>query len=297
MIDQAKALRSRMSKSKDLDLGINEVATQERDIQIYAIASGKGGVGKTNFVVNMAISMQKLGKKVLIIDTDFGFANIDVICGLTPKYSLQDVLFHDVLLKDIVLEGPEGIKIIPGGGNALEISSLTQENQLLLQRQFVELDDVDVILVDTGAGISKLLILYVMFAKELIMVTTPEPTSLTDAYSFLKVIDKYRIKKSVRIVVNRVLDEAEAIRTFQLLESTTARFLEKVKLELLGYVRDDRCVSDSVKAQKPFVKKFPDSNPSKDIMSIARILCDCKDQKAKVKSIQDVFQRLVRVFT
>jgi len=293
MGDQAAKLRS-MLIEKTLTKK-NEVKHKQQDIKIYAVSSGKGGVGKTNIVLNTAIALQRMGKRVLIIDTDFGFSNVDVLCGLTPNKSFQDVLSGDASLQEVIIEGPEGIKIIPGGSDVSDLKTVSQDHQKVLQVQFQALNDVDIILIDTGAGLTKTLMQYVMFAKELLLVITPEPTAITDAYNFLKVIDQYKLKKSVHLVVNRAESEAEGRKTFLLMEETIQRFLS-ISVTYAGCVKDERNVSLAVKKQTPFVIKYANSQASKDIKKLAFYLLGNID-RIEVKSIQDVFNRLVRVFS
>ncbi|MTI65704.1 MAG: MinD/ParA family protein [Firmicutes bacterium] len=287
-MDQAQKLRNLVKVNKDND-------NNNKDIKIYTIASGKGGVGKTNVVVNTAITLQKKGKNVLIIDADLGLANIDVILGVSPKYTLYDVLFKDIDLNDALLRGPKGIKIIPGGSGVLEMTTLSVDKQEELAKEFLKLKDIDTILIDTGAGISKNLLSFVTFSQELIIVTTPEPTSLTDAYSVMKVISKYNLKKDIKIIINRVPNEKMAKSTFNTLKKTAKNFLN-INLDNLGYILDDVRVMNSVMKQEPFVLGYPRCLASKCIYSITDKLLNGKKSLKKINSIQEVYNRLIKVF-
>lgn len=289
MMDQAKKLRDMVKQNTN---NINKV---KNEIKIYTIASGKGGVGKSNVVVNLAISMQKKGKKVLIIDADLGLANIDVLLGLYPEYTLYDVLFKGVSLEDAILKGPDGIKIIPGGSGVMEMASLDIGKQENIAKEFLKLKDIDTILIDTGAGISKNLLSFITFSQEVIIVTTPEPTSLTDAYSVLKVLSQYNLKNNVKVIINRAVDEIKGKRTYDTLRETAHNFL-KINLEYIGHIIDDSRVGSSVMEQVPFVIGYPKSLASKCIYSITDKLLGEKESIHKIKTIQEVYNRLIKVF-
>lgn len=291
MMDQAGKLRKLMEKNK----GVKEKNKDEKVIEIYTIASGKGGVGKTNLVVNMAISLQKKGRNVLVIDADLGLANVDVILGMYPKYTLYDVLFHNKSLKETIIYGPEGIKVIPGGSGILEMANLDVQKQETILKEFLNLGDVDTILIDTGAGLSKNLLSFITFSQELIVVTTPEPTALTDAYSVIKVLSQYNFKKHIKVVINRVPSRFAAQSTFEKLEVTSKKFLQ-VDLENLGYILDDIRVVRSVMNQVPFIIQHPHCLASKCIDSITDKFIHEKKQGHQIKTIQEVLNRLIKVF-
>lgn len=289
-MDQAESLRALVKKN----LKKSSSKTQ-RDIGIYTIASGKGGVGKTNVVVNLAIALQKRGKKVLIIDADLGMANVDVVLGVFPKYTLYDVLFHNHPFEDALITGPQGIKILPGGSGMMDMVNLEVERQEAIAREFLTLEDIDIILIDTGAGISKNSLSFIAFSQELIIVTTPEPTSLTDAYGIIKILEKYKFKKSIKVIINRSAEASQAKNTFEKLKRTCDRFLQ-LQLESLGYILDDFHVSRSVMEQVPFIIQYPHCTASKCIHDIADQFTGRKRAKRKIRSIQEVYHRLIKVF-
>lgn len=266
-----------------------------RSIEIFTITSGKGGVGKTNIAVNLAIALQRRGKRVLIIDADLGMANVDVVLGLYPKHTLYDVLFHEYPLKDTVIEGFEGIKILPGGSGIMEMATLDVQQQEKVARQFLAFEDIDVILIDTGAGISKNSLSFIAFSQELILITTPEPTSLTDAYSVIKILVKYNLKKNIKVIVNRCPDAASGENTFEKLNNTSKIFLNK-PLEKMGYIMEDAKVVQSVMNQVPFIIRHPHCNASKCIEQIADEFTGIKGGISKLSSIQQVYHRLLKVF-
>lgn len=289
MIDQAHKLRKLIKNSKT-----NE-NNKDKDIKIYAIASGKGGVGKTNFVVNTAIALQRKGNNVLIIDSDIGFANVDIVLGLTAKYTINDALNNNVPLKDVILKGPEGISIIPGGTGIKEMVNINDEQKVFLAEEFKKLEDIDIILIDTQAGISKNLLAFITFSKEIVIVTTPEPTAITDAYSILKIVDNYKLKKRAKVVINRAKSLTEANKTFDTLKNTAQSFLN-IKLENLGYILDDVRVNSSVMYQEPFLIKYPKSSASKCVSVIADKLSDEDNTIYKIGTMHEVYNRLLKVF-
>ncbi len=275
---------------------VSPLAEASEGIRIMAVCSGKGGVGKTNVVLNLAIELQRQGKRALIIDTDFGFTNIDVMCGLVAPYSLQNVLSGEKELRDIIVEGPEGVTIIPGGNDVVQLTDMCEAHKQVFEAQFSQLEDVDVLLIDMGAGVSKTALLYAMFAQDILLVVTPEPTSLTDAYSLLKTMEWSHFEKRVNVVVNRAAHEEEAHKTFKQLEATVNRYLEHIQLEYVSYIHDDRAVSAAVKAQMPFVMKSPESQPARDISRLAATLFFENQTKSRLTSMKQVLGRLMRVF-
>ena len=276
-------------------LELDSQMEEAKNVRVVAVCSGKGGVGKTNFTLNLGLTEQKAGKNVLIIDIDFGFTNIDVLCGAMPSYTLQDVIRGERTIEEVVVEGPQGIKFIAGGKDALELMNSAGRHQEILKKELSKLSDIDIILIDAGAGINKSLILYTMFAQDLVVVINPEPTSYSDAYQFIKVIDKYEIKKEVGVVVNRAQNESEASNSFAILSTTVGKFLD-IKLNYLGMVREDKCVLNAVKSQTPFVIKYPNASPSRDILKVSRELFN-KNEPVEGKSFNQVLNRFMQVFS
>lgn len=292
MTDQAQSLRN-MMQQKHQNTVDNRAAN--KDVKIYTVASGKGGVGKTNFTVNIAIELQKRGKQVLIIDADLGMANVDVLIGIFPKITLYDVLFKGKSLQEAIIEGPGGIRIIPGGSGILQMTQLTSSQINSLAEDFLKLSDVDVIFVDTGAGISKNLLSFVTFSKETIIVTTPEPTALTDAYGVIKTISEIGLKKNIKIVVNRATSKNMAVNTFERLRDTVHSFLS-IRVEDLGYILDDTRVSNAVMERKAFQFQYPNSIAAKCVEQIADKMLEQESTNAKVTTISEVYNRLIKVF-
>lgn len=277
-------------------LSNQQLEAEPKEIKIMAVCSGKGGVGKSNFSLNTGLAIQEQGKNVLIIDLDVGFTNIDVLCGIggTP-YTLEDVIEGRKTLKEAIVTGPNGIQFIAGGSDALGVKDLNEDHKKIFKEQLLQLENIDVILIDMGAGVTRMSLLYTMFAQELILLATPEPTSVTDAYAFLRIIDQYQLKNKVKVVLNRVSNEKEALNTFELLKLTTQKFL-KLDLNYLGCIRDDKDVQACIKAQKPFLIKAPKCLASSDVRLISRELMESKDGMKKPKTMKEVVQRFFHVF-
>ncbi|MFT9494990.1 MinD/ParA family protein [Anaerosolibacter sp.] len=274
MNDQAQKLREIINslKRNNLDTVTDQekiTAINERDARVITITSGKGGVGKSNFTLNLGLALRNLGFSVTILDADLGLANIDVIIGLIPKYSLAHVIRKEKSIEEVMVEGPQGIKIISGGSGLRELVNLTEEqiNHLIENLKTIG-RETDFILIDTGAGINHSVLSFVNATDEIIIVTTPEPTSITDAYAMIKNIVAEGVDKRIRLLINRVDNNQEGLDIYNKLNTAAQRFLN-ITLEQLGYLYDDTAVSKSVKAQRPFILNYPNSLVSQGIHSIA----------------------------
>lgn len=261
--------------------------------RVVAVTSGKGGVGKSNLVVNLALALAGMGQRVIIFDADLGMANAEVILGLAPRYSIYDYLYNNKDLEQIITDGPGQIKIISGGSGFLELANLTNQQTKKLQDSFARLEnEADFVLVDTGAGISKNVLGFLAAADEVVVVVTPEPTSFTDAYGLIKVLSKYKVHNKIMVVVNRAENILEAIRTFNRMEFAVNRFLSS-SLLFLGTVYEDKRVVQAVKRQIPFYMLQPNSRASHCVMSIAKkLLAEGKE----VQGINGFIGKLLRLF-
>lgn len=262
MLDQAESLRRLINNEK------SSVTKQNRSSKIITVTSGKGGVGKSNFVVNLGISLQKKGKKVLIFDADIGMGNDDVLMGIYPRYSLFDVI-KGKEIEDIIEDGPCGIKLLAGGSGINQIEDLKQEERDLFLKKLESLDGFDYILMDTGAGINRSVLAFIACCEEVIIITTPEPTSLTDAYSLVKATDHFNIKNKAKVIVNRAFNDAEGQETFNNFQSAVNKFL-KVEVSYLGCILDDKKLVQGVRQQIPFIISYPNSDAAKGINEISK---------------------------
>ncbi|MBE0447941.1 MAG: MinD/ParA family protein [Actinobacteria bacterium] len=237
--------------------------------RIIAVSSGKGGVGKSNLVINLGIALAMRGKKVMVLDADLGLANIDVLLGINPKYTLQHLVDGGKTMQEILINGPHSLKIVPGGSGIPELANLSDDKRQKLIENFVELDsEADLALIDTGAGISKNVIAFIIAAREAIIITTPEPTAITDAYGLIKVITQRDIDVDIKIVINMVSSEKEGREIAGRIVMATKQFLNK-QIEILGYVTSDPLVNASVRKQEPLILGYPGARASKCIRQIA----------------------------
>ncbi|HHV77152.1 MAG TPA: MinD/ParA family protein [Syntrophothermus lipocalidus] len=272
MKDQAERLRL-MAKSLKTRIE-NDLVRGMKHTRVVVVTSGKGGVGKTNLALNLALALAESGLRIVLLDADMGLANVDIILGLAPKYNLYHVIRGEKGIKEIILHGPCGLEIIPGGSGIQELANLPEEALQAVIRDLGRLDgEYDLMIIDTGAGISNSVLSYVTAADDIVVVTTPEPTSLTDAYGIIKAASNRQARGAVYIVVNRVETETEGILVAQKLISVGERFLG-VEMKLLGCLVEDRAVEVAVKNQQPFLVSHPNSQVSRNVRDIARKLHD-----------------------
>lgn len=284
MLDQAQRLRQLAAKSESSDKA-----------RIITVTSGKGGVGKSNFVVNLSIALSQMGKKVLIFDADVGMGNDDVLMGFLPRYNVFDVIFKDKEIEEVLVSGPYGVKLLPGGSGLTKIEELTNEQREGFINKLQTLSGLDYIIMDTGAGINRSVLGFVACCEELIVLTTPEPTSLTDAYSLLKAINHFKIKKSAKVVINRAMDVKEAMLTYNKYNNAVSNFL-KIRLEYLGSVAEDRKLVQAVRSQQPFIVAYPNCEASQDINIIAKKLIGAEDKEQRI-GVQGLFKKLFNIFS
>jgi flagellar biosynthesis protein FlhG len=254
MADQAEKLREIMQTRKD-DTGPNT--------RIITVSSGKGGVGKTNIAINLALSYAELGKKVTVMDADLGLANVNVVLGVIPKYNLYHVIRQQKKMKDIIMDTNYGIKIVAGASGFSKIANLSEDERKIFIRELDELATADVIIIDTGAGVSNNVISFIAAADDVIIVTTPEPTAITDAYGIIKIIatEIDNLDLGLKLVVNRVNSVSEGKRVAERVISIASNFLN-IKVDYLGFVYNDKLVHNAVIKQKPFFSIDPHSKAS-----------------------------------
>ncbi len=266
MTDQASRLR-------DLAQGQAPESTLF-NCRVVAITSGKGGVGKTNVVAGLAVSLARLRQRVIVLDADFGLANLDILLGLSPKYTLEHVLRGERVLEEILVEGPEGIRILPASSGIQELTRLDTSSELRLVQGLQRVSaTADWLLIDTAAGIHDSVVKLLMAAQEVILVTTPEPTSLVDAYAMVKVIHLRDPNKPFWLLVNNGQGQDEAEETIAQLQAATERFLGR-SLNVLGMVPADPFLLQSVRQQRCVADVFPRSPSARAFTQIARVLFD-----------------------
>ena len=285
MLDQAESLRQ-LAQAKEGDVGKTKIIT---------VTSGKGGVGKSNFVVNLGISLQMKNKKVLIFDADIGMGNDDVLMGVYPRYNIFDVI-KGMKIEDIIVEGPFGINLLAAGSGVNQVEDLNSEQRNLFLSKLEALSGYDYILMDTGAGINRSVLAFIACSEELIILTTPEPTALTDAYSLIKASDSFKIKDSAHIVVNKAFDIKEGIETFDRFKSVVDKFLS-VKVTYLGCILEDRSLVKSVKNQVPVIIGYPKSDVSRSIEKISEALISSNVESKNVFGAKELFKKLFNIFS
>ncbi len=242
----------------------------KRRTHIIAITSGKGGVGKTNIVANLGYALRKSGKKVLILDSDFGLGNLDVLLGLAPRYNLSHVISGEKKVSQIILDGPGGIKILPAASGIQELTNLNNEQKLKIINNIDSIiGDYDFLLIDTAAGITSNVLYFNVSAQQIVVVVTPEPTSITDAYALMKVLSLQYNEKNFKLLVNCVADELEAREVFNQISKVADRFLN-ISIEYLGKVAGDKNVKIGVKKQKIISELAPASPASQDFKVLAK---------------------------
>ena len=238
--------------------------------RIVAVTSGKGGVGKTNIVTNLALALARQGVRVLVVDGDLGLANVDLLLGVAPQYDLQDVILGQRSVRDVVFEGPDGIHVLPASSGVEELANLDEFRTECLIRSLGELEDeIDLILIDSPSGIGKNAISMVQVADQILVVTTPEPTSFSDAYAMIKVLSRRPLRCVPSLLVNQAGSEDEALSVARRVRTVAKRFLN-LDVEYWGCVLADESVAKSVQRQEPFLSTYPYSPAASCIYSLAR---------------------------
>lgn len=276
-MDQAQNLRNIVKNNLKSGAG-----TKSR---LITVTSGKGGVGKTSVSINLAIQFRLQGKSVIIFDADFGLANIEVMFGAIPKYNLSDLVYRGRDLKDIIIKGPMDIGFISGGSGISGFGDLTKDQVMYLVYKIKELESMaDVIIVDTGAGISSMVMDFVVVSDEVLLVTTPEPTSITDSYSLLKALNRHkdfnRELTKIKVIANKVRNYEEGINLYNKLNVVVGKFL-KINIDFLGIIETDENMQKSVIQQKPICMAYPGSKGARDFEQLAGVLLETKAPQAE----------------
>ncbi|WP_126426407.1 MinD/ParA family protein [Brevibacillus marinus] len=261
MRDQAERLREKVQQT---------AAHGGRQTRLITVTSGKGGVGKSNVTLNFALGLVETGQKVVVFDVDLGLANLDVLMGISARYHLLDILYKDVTLWEIMEKGPQGLEFIAGGSGFTQFLQLDEQKigKLLDQLSLLQ-GYADTVLLDTGAGISKESMQFILCSDEVFLVTTPEPTAITDAYAVIKMIHSRNPHTQIKLIINRSSSPREAKHTADKLTMVAKKFLG-MDVQTLGFVDDDPAVSLAVKQQRPFLMAYPHSQAAKSIRSLVR---------------------------
>ncbi|MBQ4057747.1 MAG: MinD/ParA family protein [Lachnospiraceae bacterium] len=287
-MDQADKLREKVELLKE----------QAPSARVITVTSGKGGVGKTSLSVNLALQLRQQGKKVVILDADFGLANVEIMLGIRPQYNLADLIFNNKSIEEIITEGPLGVGFISGGSGVQDLVNLDKEKLKKLIAKLVKLDSLyDVIIIDTGAGIADSVIEFVLSSPEVLLVVTPEPTSITDAYSLLKAVNRKkefkRDQKSIKVVANRVNNPEEGQEIFDKIRLVVSKFLN-IELEYLGYIPMDKQLITAVLEQKPISIHNPESESALRIRNICGKLLDKSFKEVEKIGIAKVLLNFIK---
>ena len=261
-------------------------------LRVLAVSSGKGGVGKTTIVANLACALSKRGKKVLVVDTDLGLNNIDILLGLTSKKHIGHVLSGKSNVEDIILHGPEGIHVLPAGNGLQELTQLEPEKKMTLMGELDRISgDYEFLIFDTSAGISSNVTFFCSVAHEIFLIATTEPTSLTDVYALMKVLHTKHSQKHFRLIINSVSSEREAQGVYRNLTAVADRFLNGVYVEYLGYILRDPNVSKAIRQQKAFLEIYPFSKFSRCMNELAEKILKEKPKSLSGEDRQSYFWR------
>jgi len=288
-MDQAQQLRN-IIKAKD--------QKQIKAARVITITSGKGGVGKSNLAVNLAVQLRKQGKKVIILDADFGLANIEVMFGVIPKHNLSSMIYHGKSIREVISPGPMDIGFVSGGNGVLGLNNLNKEQIMMLVKSISELNELaDVIIIDTGAGVSDQVLEFVLASPEVLLVTTPEPSSLTDSYSLLKAL--YRNPKfveggtTIHVVANRVHSVEDGQMVYEKLKSVVEQFLNG-NINYLGMIPQDAALERAVRQQKIVSLSEPNSDCAKAFEVLTTNLLEGTHHLAPMRrGIGQIFSQLL----
>lgn len=272
---------------------------QQHAARVITITSGKGGVGKSSVSVNLAIELCKLGKRVIIWDADFGLANVEVMLGIRPAYTLADLMYRGKTLREIIAIGPENVGFISGGSGIQELVNLSKDQIINMSQYLYELDELaDIIMIDTSAGIADNVIEFLIASSEILLVATPEPTSITDAYALLKTLnqklDHMTEKPDIKMIANRVNSIKEGKELFQKLDTVIQKFLD-IKVGYLGAIPQDIHVEKAIMQQRPISIAYPKVKASEAISDLAKMINENEIIEQKMRGgVLKLFSNLIR---
>ena len=267
MADQAEKLRELVKAGAGPDVATGPSGAKKT--RIITITSGKGGVGKTNMAVNLAISFARIGKKVTLLDADLGLANVNVILGVIPKYTLYHMIRQQKTMKEIITDTEYGIQFVAGASGFTKIANLSDDERKSFIQEMLALADADILIIDTSAGVSKNVLDFVAAADDTLIITTPEPTAITDAYGIIKIIatEFNNTNMGLKLVVNRVDSVIEGKKVAERVISIANQFLN-IKVDYLGFIFEDPLVQSSVLKQRPFTVVDPKGKAAQCLMNI-----------------------------
>lgn len=268
--------------------------SSRRRIRVISVTSGKGGVGKTSVVANLALALCRMDQRVLVLDADLGLANLDVMLGLNPRYTIDHLLRGERSLEEILIEGPGGFKLLPAASGIPELTELDHTQRLLLLDELDALKDrFDVLLIDTGAGISSNVMYFNYAAMEKVVIVTNEPTSLTDAYALIKVLTSRYKQKRFKVLVNATQNGNEAERIYRHLSLVVDQFLGSPSLDYLGWIPFDRQMPMAVRKQRAVLDCFPEAPSSGRLLKVASALMASKGVSGLDGDIRFFWQRFL----
>jgi flagellar biosynthesis protein FlhG len=293
--DQAENLRQLVGRMNTPD-SQGKLTVPESHCRVIAVTSGKGGVGKTNISVNLALAFANRGKNVLLYDADMGLANVDVMLGIIPRFTLLNVLNGQKNLKEIIVEGPGGIRLVASGsGGVQELADLNEDQRSKFLEALLELQyQSEIILIDTGAGLHRNVLAFALAAEEVIVVTTPEPTALMDAYGMIKILYREKKNPSISVVVNMAAHQTEADDAGKKLVVLSKRFLN-LNVEYIGFIPRDSGMIRAVKEQKPVMLSSPLSPAAVHLNQLAEILLSGKTRSGEGNLLQ-FFKKVTKIF-
>ena len=289
--DQAGSLRAMNSELSNTQSTIQP----DSATRVYSITSGKGGVGKTAVVANMAVSMANMGKKVLILDADLGLANIDVVFGLAPRYNLNHFFSGEQPLSEILVQGPQGIQILPAGSGVQNFTRLDSTQKLkLLEGLDTMHNDFDFVFIDTEAGISENVTYFNTAAQEILVVTTPDPTAITDAYALMKLLSTKYHEKAFNLVVNQTQNESEALDVYRKLTMVSNRYLD-ISIDFLGSIPSDKQMVEAIRKQRVMVDLYPGSKIASAFSQLAATISSEQPPATPKGGVQFFWKRLLDI--
>lgn len=266
------------------------------NLRVIAVTSGKGGVGKSNIVVNLGLALAQMGQKVLLIDADLGLANLDILLGLSPRFTIHDFLSLRRSLSEVMVEGPEGTKILPASSGIPELADLDKHQKMFLLSELDNYsENIDVVLIDTGAGISRNVLFFNIAALERIVVANNEPTSITDAYALIKVLASQHGESHYRLLVNGLAKPQDGEMVYRTMLRVTEQFLGRgISLEYLGVIPYDEAIPKAVLKQQPVLTLFPRAKVSRSFISMANRLWDLSAPTDIGSNIKFFWRRLLQ---